>query len=281
MDGEVIFERGAWLAPPEAMPVVLSDDDLAALLGINAALDLDEVTRVYLPLARLVSAAVVASASPSPFVLAVTGSVAVGKSTIALVLEALLSSWPEHPRVDVVSTDGFLFPNAVLLERGIMQRKGFPESYDTGAFVSFLEAVKAGDDEVTAPVYSHDTYDIVPGSAQVVRQPDILIIEGVDTLQHETPLIDCAIYVDADEDDIVGWYLPRFMSRLRGADEGSFFSAFAHLDDGEATAMATQVWQTVNSRNLAEHILPTRARADLVVRKGADHRVHQIWRARR
>ncbi|HEV3225296.1 MAG TPA: type I pantothenate kinase [Acidimicrobiales bacterium] len=296
---ELSFDRAQWAALRANTPLDLGPDDVAELQGINERLDIDEVTDVYLPLSRLLSLHAIATAernvvtdtfvgalpAPRPYVLGLAGSVAVGKSTTARILQALLSRWPAHPRVALVPTDGFLYPNRVLAERGLTERKGFPESYNTGALVKFLAALKAGEPEVTAPVYSHVRYDILDGETQVVREPDIVLVEGLNVLQitpaverHVSDFFDFTIYVDAEEADIERWFVERFFT-LRGtvfADPDSFFHNYASLGDDEAEQMARFVWRTINGVNLREEILPTRARAQLVLEKGPDHRVRRV-----
>jgi len=296
---ELLFDRSQWAALRANTPLDLGPDDLAELQGINERLDLDEVADVYLPLSRLLSLHAIATndrelvtdtflgALPAsrPYVIGLAGSVAVGKSTTSRILQALLARWPAHPRVELVTTDGFLHPNRVLTERGLMERKGFPESYNTGALVSFLGALKAGEPEVSAPVYSHIRYDIVEGESQIVREPDIVIVEGLNVLQvtpgverHVSDFFDFTIYVDADEVDIERWFVERFFT-LRAtvfADPDSFFHNYAALADDEVRQMAQFVWRTINGVNLREEILPTRARAQLVLEKGPDHRVRRV-----
>jgi type I pantothenate kinase len=298
-DRYVTFERDEWARLRAATRLTLRQPDLEKLRGINEQIDLDEVAAVYLPLSRLlnlyvsatqdlhrVSATFLGTIAPKmPYVIGVAGSVAVGKSTFARILQALLARWPDHPKVDLVTTDGFLHPNAVLDERGIMNRKGFPESYDTKRLLQFLRDLKSGQAEARAPVYSHVVYDIVPGEEIVVQQPDILILEGLNVLQISTDstefvsdYFDFSIYLDADEADIRQWYVERFQA-LRATvfqDPQSFFRHFAHLTDEEATATAVGIWTEINGRNLRENIEPTRDRASLILRKGIDHRVTEV-----
>jgi type I pantothenate kinase len=299
------FSRPEWAALRANTPLTLSEQDLAELRGLNEALSMDEVVEVYLPLSRLLNLHVAATLElervtdrflgktvrSSPYVIGIAGSVAVGKSTTARVLQALLAHWPDHPRVDLVTTDGFLHPNAVLAERGLMERKGFPESYDVRKLVRFLADLKAGAPEVSTPVYSHLIYDIVPGEAQVIRQPDILILEGLNVLHggenredrepaelFVSDFFDFSLYVDADPGLIEEWFLERF-HRLRATafrDPQSFFRRYADLSEGEATAFAARVWAQINAKNLRENILPTRERAHLVLEKGRNHRVERV-----
>jgi type I pantothenate kinase len=299
----VIFDREAWAALRASTPLTLTEDDLAGLRGIDEQLDLDEVVDVYLPLSRLLNLNVTASqalervtdtflgrpAAKVPYLIGVAGSVAVGKSTTSRILRALLARWPDHPRVEIVTTDGFLHPNAVLVERGLMERKGFPESYDTDRLVRFVADLKAGMPEVRAPLYAHDAYDIVPGEAQVVAGADVVIVEGLNILQVTTrpgeggtvfpsDFLDFSIYVDADEAHIVDWYVARFLRLQQTAfqRQDSYFHEFAGADEAEARELAQVVWTSINHPNLVEHIQPTRERADLVLAKGPDHRVATV-----
>ncbi|MBA2355271.1 MAG: type I pantothenate kinase [Luteitalea sp.] len=297
------FDRDAWARLRDNTPLTLSESDLDAVRGLNDALSMDEVVEIYLPLSRLLNLYVRATqglyrathtflgdtADKVPFIIGLAGSVAVGKSTTARILQALLSRWPSHPSVDLVTTDGFLFPNAVLESRGLMNRKGFPESYDRLRLVRFLADVKAGVAEVHAPVYSHQRYDIVPGATQAVRHPDIVIVEGLNVLQappHEraenqlfaSDFFDFSIYVDADARDIEQWYIARFL-RLRDTvfrDPQSYFHRYASLDETEARATAVRIWSDINDVNLRENISPTRMRAHLILSKGPKHLVEQV-----
>ncbi len=298
-DGRYLtFGRDEWADLRAATPLTLREAELTDLRGINDRIDLDEVAAIYLPLTRLlnlyvaatqnlhkVSAAFLGTLAPKvPYVIGVAGSVAVGKSTFARILRALLARWPDHPQVDLVTTDGFLHPNAVLAERGIMNRKGFPESYDTRRLIEFLREVKSGATEVRAPVYSHVVYDIVPGDETVVRQPDILILEGLNVLQvgsadeFVSDYFDFSIYIDADEQHIEDWYVQRFLTLCETVfqDPDSFFQNYAHLSHDEAVATARGIWREINGKNLRENIAPTRSRASLLLRKGADHRVTDV-----
>jgi type I pantothenate kinase len=297
------FSRPEWARLRDTTPLTLSESDLAELQGLNEQLSMQEVVEVYLPLSRLLNLHVAATRelqrvtdrfldktmARSPYILGVAGSVAVGKSTTARVLRALLARWPDHPRVDLVTTDGFLYPNRVLEQRGLMARKGFPESYDRRQLLRFVAELKAGNQEVSAPVYSHLVYDILPGERQVIRQPDLLILEGLNVLQggdgrpgdealFVSDYFDFSIYVDAEEPHIKDWFLQRFR-RLRETsfrDPKSYFTKYAHLSEEEAQAFAGKVWDQINGANLRENILPTRERAHLILEKAHDHRVEQV-----
>ena len=293
----VELRRDQWRELRRATPLTLNLDELVSLRGLGDPVDLDEVVDVYLPLSRLISLRVAAhqrlfadttsflgeTAQQVPFVIAIAGSVAVGKSTTARLLRTLLARWPDHPHVDLVTTDGFLWPKADLIRRGMMSRKGFPESYDRRGLLRFVSDVKSGAPEVNAPVYSHLAYDIVPGESQVVRRPDILIIEGLNVLlpgQGLTvaDLFDFSIYVDAHTEDIARWYVERFLTLRDTAfsDPESHFHHYAGLTDDEARAEASKLWQKTNEPNLVRNILPTRPRASLVLRKDADHRISRV-----
>ncbi len=296
------FTRQEWAELRAATPMTLREADLERLRGINERIDLDEVAAVYLPLTRLlnlyvsatqnlhkVSATFLGTLAPKmPYVIGVAGSVAVGKSTFSRILQALLARWPDHPKVDLITTDGFLHPNRVLEERGIMNRKGFPESYDTRTLLKFLRDLKSGQAVVDAPVYSHVVYDIVDGESASVCQPDILILEGLNVLQVGSPssestefvsdYFDFSIYIDADEADIESWYVARFLSLCESVfqEPDSFFRHYAHLSRDEATETARSIWKGINGLNLRENIEPTRERASLILRKGSDHRVSRV-----
>lgn len=293
------FDRAEWAALRASAPLTLDEDDLDRLSGLNDPIDLEEVATVHLPVSRLLNLDVQMTAGLRadtaeflgtplprvPYVIGVAGSVAVGKSTFARILRALLARWPEHPSVALVTTDGFLHPNDVLLERGLMERKGFPESYDTAELLRFLRAIKSGQAEVTAPVYSHVVYDIVPDAEVTITSPDIVIVEGLNVLQVGTDstdfvsdYFDFSIYLDADESDIERWYVERFFALRESVfrDPRSYFAKYAHLTDEEAVATATSIWDRINGLNLREHIAPTRERAHLILRKGADHRIENV-----
>jgi type I pantothenate kinase len=295
---EVARSDWARLAPNMQQP--LSPTEIVELRGLGDRLDIDEVSEVYLPLSKLISLYAVAArrlsqdtasflgrqTSGTTFVIGVAGSVAVGKSTIARLLRELLSRWEDTPRVELVTTDGFLLPNAELERRGIMHRKGFPESYDRRGLLRFVTKVKSGVDEVRAPFYSHLSYDIVPDAATVLRRPDILIVEGLNVLQPAmgenalavSDLFDFTVYVDARTSDIAKWYVERFLKLQEGAfaNPQSYFHRFAGMNHDESVAYAKEIWSSINEPNLLHNILPTRSRADLVLRKGSDHAVSSV-----
>jgi type I pantothenate kinase len=296
----VDLTRAEWARLRASTPLPLSEAQLRPLGGVTERVSLDEVADVYLPLSRLLNLNVGATqklhaatntflgASPElriPYVIGIAGSVAVGKSTASRVLKAVLSHWPSHPQVDLVTTDGFLLPQRELEARGLAQRKGFPESYDVRRLLRFLSDVKSGLPEVTAPVYSHPAYDIVSGEFQTVRQPDVVIVEGLNVLQtgsthamFVSDFFDFSIYVDANESDIEQWYIERFM-KLRATvfqDPSSYFHRYATLSGAEAESAAKRIWETINLVNLRENVSPTRERAHLVLEKGRDHAVRRV-----
>lgn len=298
------IERADWDRLVDRTPLPLTQEDITRIASLGDPIDMSEVDAIYRPLSALLQLYVDGrrrtareratflgeqAPTPTPFVIGIAGSVAVGKSTVARLLQLLLQRWEHTPRVDLVTTDGFLYPNAVLEEKGIMARKGFPESYDRQALLSFLAAVKSGAPDVTAPVYSHVVYDIVPGKILHVEAPDILIVEGVNVLQpprlHPGTLgvsvsdyFDFSIYVDAEESDIEQWYVDRFLTLRQTAfsREDSFFRTYASLTDTEAETTARMVWSAINLPNLRENIAPTCERATMIFHKDQDHRVDSL-----
>lgn len=298
------FDREHWKSLRANTPLMLDEAELASLRGINEQVSLREVEDVYVPLSRFLNLHVAAvqhlyearkrfvgTDDPArvPYIIGIGGSVAVGKSTFSRVLRASLARWNDHPQVDLVTTDGFLHPNRILAERGLMQRKGFPESYDQRRLLLFLAEIKSGARNVASPVYSHLHYDIVPGASEVVDQPDILILEGLNVLQSPpaargssrvfvSDFFDFSIYIDAGEDVIEQWYISRFL-KLRETvfrNEESYFHRFADLTETEAVQTARRIWRDINLVNLHENILPTRERAHLIVEKGANHAVQRV-----
>lgn len=294
------IDRADWARLAADLDQPLSEMEVVEIRGLGDRLNLTEVREVYLPLSRLLSLYATSTKrlgaatseflqeedATTPFVVGVAGSVAVGKSTIARLLRELMSRWPGTPRVELVTTDGFLYPNAELERRGLMDRKGFPESYDRRALLSFLTEVKSGVAEVRAPFYSHMRYDIVPDAHVVVRRPDVVIVEGLNVLQPPpapnnvavSDLFDFSIYVDANSAHIATWYIERFLALRKSAfsNPSSYFNVFAHLTDDEAVTTARGYWDEINMPNLLENVLPTRHRATLVLRKGAEHAVESV-----
>lgn len=299
------FNRAQWKALRDNTPLLLNEEELADLRGINDQVSLREVEDIYVPLSRLLNLHVAAvqhlyearrafmGASLTarvPYIIGIAGSVAVGKSTFSRVLRASLARWPDHPRVDLVTTDGFLYPNRILEERGLMKRKGFPESYDQRRLIRFLADVKAGEPSVSAPVYSHLHYDIIPHGAQQVDRPNILIVEGLNVLQSPanstrdasrvfvSDFFDFSIYIDASENTIERWYVERFL-RLRETvfqNKSSYFHRYAHLTEAEAIDTARRIWEEINLLNLRENIRPTRERAHLILQKGEEHSIEKV-----
>ncbi|HEY7243165.1 MAG TPA: type I pantothenate kinase [Xanthobacteraceae bacterium] len=299
-----VFSRAEWAERREDTPMTLTPDEVTRVRSLHDRLDIQEVEEIYLPLSRLLSLYVAATQrlfraqqdflgtrdSKMPYIIGVAGSVAVGKSTTARVLQALLARWPNVPKVDLVTTDGFLYPNAILAREGLMERKGFPESYDLPTLLRFLSDVKAGRRPTRAPVYSHLVYDVMPNQWVEIDRPDILIVEGLNVLQTGLPpkegkaipyvsdYFDFSVYLDAGEEVLRNWYVDRFLT-LRGtafSDPKSYFHRYATLSDEEAITTATSIWCRINLLNLHENILPTRQRADLILKKGESHLVEEV-----
>lgn len=299
-----VFTRAEWAARRENTPMTLTQSEIVHLQALNDKLSMQEVEEIYLPISRLLAFYVEAAQKlfgglqqflsardgKMPYIIGVAGSVAVGKSTTARVLQALLARWPNTPKVELVTTDGFLFPNAVLEKENLMEKKGFPESYDLPALLRFLNDVKAGRRRVKAPVYSHVSYDVIPGETIEVDQPDILIVEGLNVLQTGRPpkdgkaipyvsdFFDFSVYIDAEETVLERWYVERFRALRSTAfrDPLSYFHRYSQVTDEEAQEIARGIWSRINLQNLRENILPTRQRASLILRKGEDHSIQSV-----
>ena len=295
------FDRQRWAELRKSVPLTLTEQDLKPLLGINEELSIDEVRTIYLPLVRLINYYIDENirrqnvlrrflgekSTNVPYIISSAGSVAVGKSTSARILQSLLSHWPKQRKVDLITTDGFLHPLAYLQEHNLLHKKGFPISYNTPQLIRFLADIKSGKPNVTAPIYSHLTYDIIPDQFNVIDQPDILILEGLNVLQPNrnqanelfvSDFVDFSIYVDAEEDLLKEWYIHRFLKFRQSAftDPNSYFKHYANLSEQEAVTTAGKIWDEINGLNLKENILPTRERADLILKKGANHEVELV-----
>lgn len=295
------FDRQQWAELRKSVPLKLTEQDLKPLLGINEDLSLDEVSTIYLPLARLINYYIEENLrrqtvltrflggdkQKTPYIISIAGSVAVGKSTSARILQSLLSNWPQVRKVDLITTDGFLYPLEKLKKDNLLQKKGFPVSYDTQRLIHFLADIKSGKRNVRAPIYSHLTYDIVPDQFDYVDQPDILILEGLNVLQRGnsntnqvfvSDFVDFSIYVDAEESLLKEWYIRRFLKFRQSAfnNPDSYFKHYASLSEQEAVATASKIWEDINGKNLRENILPTRERANLILTKGANHAVEKV-----